>query len=51
MRKLAIIALAALLAACAGVGPEYVKPGVDLPAGWRDAPADGAKVQIGRAHV
>src|SRR5262252_7418734 len=45
MHKLAIVTLAALLAACAGVGPEYVKPEVDLPAGWRDAPPDGAKVQ------
>ena len=45
MRKLAIIALAALLAACASVGPDYVKPEVDLPTGWRDAPADGTKAQ------
>src|SRR5499427_8916666 len=45
MRKLAIVTLAALLAACASVGPDYVKPEVDLPAGWRDAPADGTKAQ------
>jgi len=45
MRKLTIVALAALLAACASVGPEYKKPEVDLPAGWQDAPADGTRGQ------
>jgi multidrug efflux system outer membrane protein len=45
MRRLASVALAAFLAACASVGPDYVKPEVDVPAGWRDAPADGTKVQ------
>src|SRR5262245_46285722 len=45
MRRLTIIALAALLAACASVGPDYVKPEVDVPADWRDAPADGLKAQ------
>jgi multidrug efflux system outer membrane protein len=45
MRRLSIIALAALLAACASVGPDYVKPEVDVPAAWKDAPADGSKVE------
>jgi NodT family efflux transporter outer membrane factor (OMF) lipoprotein len=32
--------LLALLAACAPVGPEFVKPEVDLPAGWSETGAD-----------
>src|SRR5437867_8087054 len=50
MRKLSIAALgfAFLLAACAGLKPDYTKPAVDLPAGWRDAPADGVQARDAR---
>ncbi len=42
---LAVSMAAALLAGCAGLRPNYVKPTVDLPTAWRDAPADGARAQ------
>src|SRR5204862_7573620 len=45
MRKLSILGFAFLLAACAGLKPDYTKPAVDLPAGWRDAPADGVQAR------
>jgi len=45
MRKLSILGFAFLLAACAGLKPDYAKPAVDLPAGWRDAPADGVQAR------
>src|SRR5258708_3183226 len=45
MRKLYVIGFALLLAGCAGLKPDYTKPAVDLPAGWRDAPADGMQVR------
>src|SRR2546430_17257442 len=48
MRKLSILGFAFLLAACAGLKPDYTKPAVDLPAGWRDAPADGVKARDAR---
>src|SRR5258708_15559246 len=48
MRKLSTLGFASLVAACAGLKPDYTKPAVDLPAGWRDAPADG--VQAGDAR-
>src|SRR2546427_1908282 len=48
MRKLSILGFALLLAGCAGLKPDYAKPATDLPAGWRDAPADG--VQAGDAR-
>src|SRR5437879_10939919 len=48
MRKLSILGFALLLAGCAGLKPDYAKPAADLPAGWRDAPADG--VQAGDAR-
>src|SRR6266704_1708152 len=47
MHKLSIAALglAALLAGCAGVNPDYTRPAVDLPQAWRDAPAEGVRAQ------
>src|ERR1700716_988145 len=48
MRKLSILGFALLLAACAGLKPDYTKPAVDLPAGWRDAPADGVQARDAR---
>src|SRR5258706_14297378 len=45
MRKLSILGFAFLLAGCAGLKPDYTKPAVDLPAGWRDAPADGMRAR------
>ena len=45
MRELFALGLALLLAGCAGLKPDYTKPVVDLPAGWRDAPADGMQVR------
>src|SRR3977135_379760 len=48
MRKLSILGFAFLLAGCTGLKPDYTKPAVDLPTGWRDAPADG--VQARDAH-
>jgi len=48
MRKLSILGFALLLAACTGLRPDYTKPAVDLPAGWRDAPADGVQARDAR---
>src|SRR5437879_7473861 len=48
MHKLPILGLALLLAGCAGLKPDYTKPAVDLPAGWRDAPADGVQARDAR---
>src|SRR5882724_527029 len=48
MRKVSILGFAFLLAACAGLKPDYTKPAVDLPAGWRDAPADGVQARDAR---
>src|SRR5882762_9770323 len=48
MRKLSIFGFALLLAGCAGLKPDYTKPAVDLPAGWRDAPADGVQARDAR---
>src|SRR5712692_2247356 len=48
MRKLSALGLGLLLAACAGLKPDYTKPAVDLPAGWRDAPADGVQARDAR---
>src|SRR5258706_567261 len=48
MRRLSILGFAFLLAACAGLKPDYAKPAVDLPAGWRDAPADGVQARDAR---
>src|SRR5712671_4137469 len=48
MRKFSILGFAFLLAACAGLKPDYTKPAVDLPAGWRDAPADGVQARDAR---
>ncbi len=47
MSRLSIVALSlvAALAGCASVGPDYVKPDIDVPAAWREAPADGTKAQ------
>ena len=47
MSRFSIVALplVAALAGCASVGPDYVKPEIDVPAGWREAPADGARAQ------
>jgi outer membrane protein, multidrug efflux system len=41
----AALALTALLAGCAGLNPDYSRPDVELPAGWRDAAADGTHVR------
>jgi len=35
----ALAAAGVALAACSSVGPDYQRPALDLPAGWRDAPA------------
>ena len=48
MRKLSTLGFALLLAACAGLSPDYTKPAVDLPVGWRDAPADGVQARDAR---
>src|SRR5437867_3015461 len=48
MRKLSILGFAFLLAGCAGLKPDYKKPAVDLPAGWRDAPPDGVQARDAR---
>src|SRR5712692_1641600 len=48
MRKLSAFGFALLLAGCAGLKPDYTKPAVDLPAGWRDAPADGVQARDAR---
>src|SRR6266545_4978082 len=47
MHKLSIAALglAALLAGCTGLNPDYTRPAVDLPQAWRDAPAEGVRAQ------
>src|SRR5256885_90407 len=48
MRTLSILGFAFLLAACAGLKPDYTNPAVDLPVGWRDAPADGVQARDAR---
>src|SRR5258706_9098003 len=48
MHKLSVLGFAFLLAGCAGLKPDYTKPAIDLPAGWRDAPADGAQARDAR---
>src|SRR3989441_7037052 len=48
MRKLSILGFALLLAGCTALKPDYTKPAVDLPAGWRDAPADGVQARDAR---
>ena len=48
MRKLSTLGFALLLAGCASLKPDYTKPAVDLPAGWRDAPADGVQARDAR---
>src|SRR6266850_1394753 len=48
MRKLSILGFALVLAGCAGLKPDYTKPAVDLPTGWRDAPADGVQARDAR---
>jgi outer membrane protein, multidrug efflux system len=48
MRELFALGLALLLAGCAGLKPDYTKPAVDLPAAWRDAPADGMQARDAR---
>jgi len=48
MHKLSILGFALLLAGCTGLKPDYTKPAVDLPTGWRDAPADGVQARDAR---
>ena len=48
MPKLSILGFSFLLAACAGLKPDYTKPAVDLPSGWRDAPAEGVQARDAR---
>ena len=43
--SIAALGLAALLAGCAGMNPDYTRPAVDLPQAWRDAPAEGVRAQ------
>ena len=43
--SIAALGLAALLAGCAGLNPDYTRPAVDLPQAWRDAPAEGVRAQ------
>src|SRR5207247_9580165 len=47
-RNLSTRVYACLLAGCASLKPDYTKPAVDLPAGWRDAPADGVQARDAR---
>ena len=42
---IAALGLAALLAGCTGLNPDYTRPAVDLPQAWRDAPAEGVRAQ------
>src|SRR6266511_3934018 len=42
---IAALGLAALLAGCTGLNPDYTRPAVDLPRAWRDAPAEGVRAQ------
>jgi multidrug efflux system outer membrane protein len=48
MRKLSAVGFALLLVGCAGLKPDYTKPALDLPTGWRDAPADGVQARDAR---
>ena len=41
--RAAAIAAVCALAACA-VGPDYTRPPMDLPAGWRIGPAEAAEI-------
>src|SRR5258708_5309417 len=45
MSELVGLGLELLVAGCAGLKRDYAKPVVDLPAGWRDEPADGMQVR------
>src|SRR3954463_16008229 len=42
MHKSSIVAIAAVLAGCAGLRPDYRQPALDLPAAWR---TEGAQAQ------
>src|SRR6266705_3232764 len=42
---IAALGLAALLAGCTGLNPDYTRPAVDLPEAWRDAPTEGVRAQ------
>jgi len=48
MRKLSAIGFAVLVAACSGLNPDYTRPALDLPAGWRAAPADAVQARDAR---
>src|SRR5690242_3973258 len=43
MIKAIVAAAVCLLAGCA-VGPDYTRPPVDVPAGWRVGPAEAAEI-------
>jgi multidrug efflux system outer membrane protein len=43
--SIASLSLAAALAACSSLGPDYARPETDLPTEWKDAPADGTRAQ------
>src|SRR5256885_8167773 len=40
----AITVAACLLAACSAVGPDYARPALDVPAGWRMGPAEASEI-------
>src|SRR6266851_787632 len=42
---IAALGLAAFLAGCTGLNPDYTRPAVDLPEAWRDAPTEGVRAQ------
>jgi len=45
MSRTPAIALAAgLMAACSAVGPDYTRPALQLPAGWRMGPAEAGEI-------
>jgi multidrug efflux system outer membrane protein len=46
-RSIVALSLAAALAACTSLAPNYSRPKLDLPEGWLNAPADGSKAQAG----
>ncbi len=43
-RPAAITVAACLLAACSAVGPDYARPALDVPAGWRMGPAEASEI-------
>jgi len=44
LRAAALAILACGLAACSAVGPDYARPALDVPAGWRMGPAEASEI-------